>query len=101
MLPKSCKTAVNRYAGAARGTSWQIRRIFLNLNSQFESNHPFKVPNPPPNKLVSAKTFKVPNTSSPPAIPNERFPSRTYLTPSRRKLEMGMITTSATINEVR
>jgi len=27
------------------------------------------VPNPPPKKLVSTKTFKVSNTSSPPAIP--------------------------------
>ena len=81
--------------------SWQIRRTFLNIKSQFESNHPFKVPNPPPKKLVSTKTFKVSNTSSPPAMPNEKFPLTTYWAPSRRKLEIGMITKSATINEVK
>ena len=59
------------------------------------------VPNPPPNILVSTKIFKVPSTSSPPAIPNEKFPPITYLTPSRRKLEMGIITKSATINDRR
>ena len=100
ILPKSCKTAVTRYAGAANGTSWKIRRIFLNLKSQFESNHPFKVPKPPPNKLVSAKTFKVPITSSPPAMPNEKLPLIMYSIPSNRKLEIGMIIMSATINEV-
>jgi len=34
-------------------------------------------------------------------MPNEKFPLTTYWTPSRRKLEMGMITKSATINEVK
>ena len=58
-------------------------------------------PNPPPKKLVSTKTFKVSNTSSPPAMPNEKFPLPTYWTPSRRKLEIGMITKSETINEVK
>jgi len=59
------------------------------------------VPNPPPKKLVSTKTFKVSKTSSPPAMPNEKFPLVTYWTPSRRKLEIGMITNSETINEVK
>ena len=59
------------------------------------------MPKPPPKKLVSTKTFKVSNTSSPPAMPNEKFPLKTYWTPSRRKLEIGMITKSATINEVK
>jgi len=77
-----------------------MRRTVLNLKSQFDSNHPFKVPKPPSNKLVSAKTFKVPITSSPPAIPNENFPLKTYWIPSRRKLHIGMITTIETINEM-
>jgi len=59
------------------------------------------VPNPPPKKLVSTKTFKVSNTSSPPAMPNEKFPLKRYRNPSRRKLEIGMITKIATINEVK
>ena len=90
-----------RYAGAANGMSCQIRRTFLNLKSQFESNHPFKVPKPPPKKLVSTKIFKVSNTSSPPAMPNEKFPLTTYWNPSRRKLEIGMIIKIATKNEVK
>ena len=59
------------------------------------------MPNPPPKKLVSTKTFKVSNNSSNPAMPNEKFPLKRYWTPSRRKLEIGMITKSATINEVK
>ena len=56
------------------------------------------MPNPPPKKLVSIKTFKVSNTSSPPAMPNEKLPLTRYSTPSRRKFEIGMITKSAKIN---
>jgi len=56
------------------------------------------VPNPPPKKLVSIKTFKVSNISSPPAKPNENFPLTTYWTPSRRKLEIGMITPPVGLN---
>ena len=59
------------------------------------------MPNPPPKKLVSIKIFKVSNTSCLPAMPNEKFPLTRYWTPSRRKLEIGMITKSATINEVK
>ena len=59
------------------------------------------MPNTPPKKLVSIKTFKVSNISSPPAMPNEKFPLTTYWNPSRRKLEIGMITKSETINEVK
>ena len=57
------------------------------------------MPNPPPKKLVSTKTFKVSNISSAPAMPNEKFPLTTYWTPSRIKLKIGMITKSATMNE--
>ena len=59
------------------------------------------VPKPPPNKLVRARIFKVPMTSSTPAIPNEKFPVIMYSIPSRRKFEIGMIIKSATINEVK
>ena len=59
------------------------------------------MPNPPPKKLVSNKTFKVSNTSSTPAIPNEKFPLTTYRKPSRRKFEIGMITKNETKNEVK
>ena len=59
------------------------------------------MPSPPPKKLVSTKTFKVSNNSSPPAIPNEKFPLTTYRNPSRRKFEIGMITKNATKNEVK
>ena len=86
MLPKSCSIAVIKYAGAASGISWQVRSALLNLNSHFDNNHPLIVPQPPPKILVSNKSFKVPNISSFPAIPKEKFPLKIKLTPSKRKL---------------
>ena len=99
MLPKSCKTAVIKYAGTASGISWQMRRAFLNLKSQFDSIHAFNVPNPPPNKLVKNKSFIVPNISTFPATSNEKLPLKIKLIPSKRKLAMGIINKSATMKE--
>ena len=76
-----------------------MRIIFLNLNSQFDSNQPFKVPNPPPKKLVSIKIFKVPNISFLPAIPREKFPPKIKSTPSIKKLKIGIMTIIATIKD--
>ena len=69
------------------------------MNSQFDSNHPFKVPKPPPNKLVNSKSFNVPNISFLPAIPKENFPPKIKSTPSIKKLKIGTITIAAIINE--
>ena len=66
---------------------------------QFESSHPFKVPKPPPNKLVRIKSFIVPNISSFPAMPNEKFPPKMNPKPSKRKFEIGMINISETIKD--
>ena len=77
-----------------------MRRNFLSLNSQFDNNHPFNVPSPPPNKLVKKISFKDPKISSGPERPNEKFPVRIKLKPSIRKLEIGINTIIATINEV-
>ena len=74
-------------------------KIFLNLNSQFDSNHAFKVPNPPPKKLVKIKSFNVPNISFLPEIPKEKLPLKTKLIPSIKKLKIGIINIIATINE--
>ena len=84
--------AVIKYAGAASGISWQMRKVFLNLNSQFDSNQPFNVPKPPPKKLVSTKSFKVPNISFLPAIPKVKFPLKMKFIPSIKKLKIGIIT---------
>lgn len=57
------------------------------------------VPNPPPNKLVSTKSFKVPNISSLPVMPNEKFPLKSKLKPSIRKFKIGIKRILATTND--
>ena len=76
-----------------------MRRVFLNLNSQFDNNQPFIVPKPPPMKLVSIKSFNVPNISFLPAIPKEKFPPKIKFIPSIKKLKIGIISINATIKE--
>ena len=77
-----------------------MRRNFLSLNSQFDNNHPFNVPRPPPNKLVKKRSFKDPKISSRPERPNEKFPRKIKFKPSIRKLKIGINTIIATINAV-
>ena len=76
-----------------------MRRVFLNLNSQFDSNQPFNVPKIPPKKLVSIKSFSVPNISFFPVIPKEKLPPKIKSIPSIKKLKIGTITITATIKE--
>ena len=57
------------------------------------------VPKPPPKKLVSIKSFNVPNISLLPAIPKEKLPPKIKSIPSIKKLKIGIITINATINE--
>ena len=75
-----------------------MRRTFLNLKSQFESNHPFIVPNPPPKILVRISSFNVPNISFLPAIPKEKLPLKIKFIPSIKKLKIGIIIISETMN---
>ena len=68
---------------------------------QFDSNQPFKVPKPPPKKLVKIKSFIVPIISFLPEIPIEKFPPKTKPMPSSKKLKIGIITIIATIKDTK
>ena len=101
MLPRSCNIAVIKYAGVANGISWQILSCFLNLNSQLESNQPFKIPKPPPNKLVKNIILIVPNISSLAVIPSENSPLRIIVAPSKTKFIIGRVINIAIKHVVR
>ena len=76
-----------------------MRRVFLSLNSQFDSSQPFKVPKLPPKKLVSIKSFNVPNISFLPVIPKEKFPPKIKFIPSIKKLKIGTTTIIASTKD--
>ena len=92
MLPKSCKIEVNKYAGAASGINWQIRSVFLNLNSQLDRVQPFIIPNEPPKILVKKSTVIEPITSFLPVTAIEKFPLKIVSKPSLKKVKKGNIT---------
>ena len=66
-----------------------MRSVFLNLNSQFESNQPLIIPRLPEIKLVNKRIFIEPMISSFPVKPREKFPFKMMTTPSLRKLKIG------------
>ena len=68
-----------------------MRSVFLNLNSQFESNHPLIVPNPPPIKLIRINNFNVPNISFMPVMPKEKLSLKIKFIPSLKKFKIGII----------
>ena len=51
-------------------------------------------------RKTQKRSFKDPKISSSPERPNEKFPRRIKLKPPKRKLEIGINTINATINEM-
>ena len=60
MLPKSMNVAAKRYAGIAKGISWQILRIFIPLNLQLDKIQPFAIPKNPPKVSEKINNSSVP-----------------------------------------